>query len=661
MYVRAVEEVSPNWWEWPELGLIPASASSSPVVVDDDDGEDVADEKVAPSELLLERPAESSEAAAARPKAVAVSATSVTVMPAGSGGAGGDGGGVAASASAPLQLSPNALAVGGWSALPDDAAPARYRHACAVVGARLFVFGGRSNSGRLAEGLHQLNLLSGQWSTPATTGLAPDLRWGHSMNAFRQWCIVFGGHRRRGCLNDTAFLDTESHRWESPKIEGAMPPPRGNHSAVVVADRLWLFGGDAANAGVLPHTVWALALCAPSDASREISWSAVSATGEPGPPSCDHAAVAVGAQVLLLGGSNASGYLPFSRIPVFHTDTLSWSRLACGGAVPGARAGHVAAAVGAGGGGGWQLYIFGGGNSTSGFSDMHVLRDDATWRRLTSSTAPAADGAAHGAANGAGAVQPEATEGAAVAQSGGMILVFGGYTAAGATKRCFAWGCSDEDAAATKAKGAGTAFGPASAALVAASASRQSKGAKPSDASREGVVVLACPHEAHTQRHAQAAQGAFAERLGSGAEVMGVVASSGAGGPSAAEPDGVAQAESNEEALSLMMQRLHNLQLQRNAFGGQSTSLLGRARVLAAVQPCVYRLMAGGAPRTFVCFWVGAVDVATGRQAIGSSLSREVRAEKAGGWGKAAHAPSELDEDSSSALKQAWRSLLRDL
>ena len=42
---------------------------------------------------------------------------------------------------------------------------------------------------------------------------------------------------------------------------------------------------------------------------------------------------------------------------------------------------------------------------------------------------------------------------------------------------------------------------------------------------------------------------------------------------------------------------------------------------------------------------VGAVEVASGRQVIGSSLSREVRAEKAGGWGKAAHAPSELDED----------------
>ena len=275
---------------------------------------------------------------------------------------------------APLQLAPNALALGGWSCLPDSGAPARYRHACAVVGARLFVYGGRGNSGRLASGLHQLDLLTGRWSVPAIAGEPPDLRWGHSMNTFRQYVIVFGGHRRRGCLNDTTMLDTEAMQWDTPLIEGVLPPPRGNHAAAVVSEKLWLFGGDAATFGVLPHTVWCLPLASPG--SPAASWTAINATGEPAPPCSDHAAVAIGARVLLLGGSSPQGYLELQRIPTFHTDTLSWSRLVTNGAVPSARAGHVACAI-TGSGTSFQVFLFGGGNSATGFDDIVVLRGGA--------------------------------------------------------------------------------------------------------------------------------------------------------------------------------------------------------------------------------------------------------------------------------------------
>ena len=38
----------------------------------------------------------------------------------------------------------------------------------------------------------------------------PELRWGHTMNAAGEWVVVFGGHRRRGSLNDIALLDTDA-------------------------------------------------------------------------------------------------------------------------------------------------------------------------------------------------------------------------------------------------------------------------------------------------------------------------------------------------------------------------------------------------------------------------------------------------------------------
>ena len=47
------------------------------------------------------------------------------------------------------------------------------------VGCRLNILGRPTT-------LMQCNLLTGKWSMPQTLGAPPDLRWGHSMNAFRQ-------------------------------------------------------------------------------------------------------------------------------------------------------------------------------------------------------------------------------------------------------------------------------------------------------------------------------------------------------------------------------------------------------------------------------------------------------------------------------------------
>eukprot|EP00966_Prymnesium_polylepis_P043082 1000778-Prymnesium_polylepis.1 len=63
------------------------------------------------------------------------------------------------------------------------------------------------------------------------------------MNSYRQWVVLFGGHRRRGpecptgCLQDTALLDTEAMAWEPLAIEGELPKRRGNHAAAVLSDR----------------------------------------------------------------------------------------------------------------------------------------------------------------------------------------------------------------------------------------------------------------------------------------------------------------------------------------------------------------------------------------------------------------------------------------
>ena len=108
MYTQAVEELAPDWWQWPPLQL--GTGAYIPLATEERGGAATA--------------ASSAKMADAEP----------SVPP-------------------PLLLAPNGQPGGGWSALPEMGGPARYRHAVAVAGASLFVFGGRSSSGRLASGL----------------------------------------------------------------------------------------------------------------------------------------------------------------------------------------------------------------------------------------------------------------------------------------------------------------------------------------------------------------------------------------------------------------------------------------------------------------------------------------------------------------------------
>ena len=239
-----------------------------------------------------------------------------------------------------------------------------------------------------------------------------------------------------------------------------------------------------------------------------------------------------------------------------------------------------------------------------------------------------------------------------MAHSGGMLLLFGGYTAAGATRRCYAWGCQPPDANEPSSPGAAGAVGVGAGptALPGAASAVGSMRAAPNDP----LVLLACPAEAPAQRHAAVAQPAMAEAL-PGAQVVCTPPADWSAEAHVIVPS----ADSPEQALSLLTQTLQRLTLQRSAFVlPRSTTLLSRAHLLAAVQPCRHTLRISGEPRVFECFWVGVTDVQRGKTAVGSSAAREVTAERAAsGGGRAAHGG--IDGDVAALLDHAWRTLLR--
>ncbi|EOD10632.1 hypothetical protein EMIHUDRAFT_465193 [Emiliania huxleyi CCMP1516] len=353
MYTRALEELAPEWWRWPPLELVPPATNEARA--DGECGEAGADTAAPNGTAGAEAvpPAAANHPNSTEPPPVPNGAVTPTAHPAHPAH-------VAPPSATPLASEPEhppggappsalrRLTVGGWTRLAEQGAPARYRHACVVVGARLLVYGGRANSGRLAASICVLDLLSGVWSEPTIGGAAPEQRWGHTMCAYRGLAIVFGGHRGRGSLCDTPVLDTQSMAWASPSLPGPPPPPRGTHAAAVCADRLWVMGGDSPAAGALQMDVWSLPLrglaeaCSTrADAAR--GWEVADTSGGVPPPCRDGTACACGPRVLLIGGAGPSGYAPMASLWLLHVEELSWSAVHTSGSVPRPRAGHCSA------------------------------------------------------------------------------------------------------------------------------------------------------------------------------------------------------------------------------------------------------------------------------------------------------------------------------
>ena len=160
-----------------------------------------------------------------------------------------------------------------------------------AVGAQMFVFGGRTHGGRLPEGVRVLSLVSAEWSELCVEGSVP-ARYAHTMSAWRNMLVVFGGMRRRECLADVALLDTHNLCWlraapaaddaddagtpgdkggngapasqqqqqqqqqrrRSPSALRLGPPSaRAYHSAALIQNRLFIFGGEDGGGLLPPH------------------------------------------------------------------------------------------------------------------------------------------------------------------------------------------------------------------------------------------------------------------------------------------------------------------------------------------------------------------------------------------------------------------------
>lgn len=118
----------------------------------------------------------------------------------------------------------------------------RHRHAAAVVGSKIYVFGGLNNE-TVTSSLHVLDTDSLQWRELLVSGEGPCARHSHSIVACGSQLYTFGGYDGEEALGDLYRFDIQTSKWKKVKAAGRSPHARFSHSMFVYRNHLGVIGG----------------------------------------------------------------------------------------------------------------------------------------------------------------------------------------------------------------------------------------------------------------------------------------------------------------------------------------------------------------------------------------------------------------------------------
>ncbi|OAY82431.1 Acyl-CoA-binding domain-containing protein 4 [Ananas comosus] len=255
----------------------------------------------------------------------------------------------------------------------------RYEHGAAIVGEKMYIFGGNYN-GRYLSDLQVLDLRSLTWSkieaktqagspeSSSTIAVSPCA--GHSLISWEGKILSIAGHTKDPSETvSVKEFDPRTSTWSNLKTYGKPPISRGGQSVTLVGTTLVMFGGEDAKRSLL-NDLHILDL-------ETMTWDDIEAIGIPPSPRSGHVAACHAERYLLIfgGGSHATC---FNDLHVLDLQTMEWSRPKQQGLVPGPRAGHAGATIGE------SWYIVGGGDNKTGASETLVLNMSAlVWSVVT--------------------------------------------------------------------------------------------------------------------------------------------------------------------------------------------------------------------------------------------------------------------------------------
>ncbi|TYZ57148.1 hypothetical protein PybrP1_002034 [[Pythium] brassicae (nom. inval.)] len=180
----------------------------------------------------------------------------------------------------------------------------------------------------------------------------PPPRWRHSAVLHDKKIVVFGGFAAEKRMNDVWVFSTELKIWEQKHPQGlwdGLPQCRGAHSATLVQDKMYVFGGYGGNGFGRTdfNDLHALDL-------GTFRWEEIATEGEKPEPRSGHQTCLVKEQLFVVGGWNS--FKQFHDMFAFDLPTRTWSTLSV--RLPAPMWNHTCVGVAAVPH--WKVFMFGG-------------------------------------------------------------------------------------------------------------------------------------------------------------------------------------------------------------------------------------------------------------------------------------------------------------
>ncbi|KAF2674114.1 hypothetical protein BT63DRAFT_2644 [Microthyrium microscopicum] len=224
----------------------------------------------------------------------------------------------------------------------------RVGHASLLVGNAFIVFGGDTkleDGDVLDDTLYLLNTSSKQWARASPSGTRPSGRYGHTLNIVGSKIYIYGGQVEGFFFNDLVAFDLNTlqvagNRWEiliqNEPTSPNLPAPRTNHSVISWQDRLYLFGGTDGTRWF--NDVWTY------DPATNL-WTELDCIGYIPSAREGHSAALVNDVMYIFGGRVQDG-TDLGDLVAFKISTRRWYMFQNMGMSPSPRSGHSMTAFG---------------------------------------------------------------------------------------------------------------------------------------------------------------------------------------------------------------------------------------------------------------------------------------------------------------------------
>ncbi|KAK9448143.1 uncharacterized protein V1518DRAFT_419791 [Limtongia smithiae] len=189
-----------------------------------------------------------------------------------------------------------------WSIAPEDGPrpTPRHGHTLIIVGSLVYIFGG-SIGNQYFDDMYCYDLRnvakpgSSMWEKVEYQSVAPPARANHSMVYYNDRLFMFGGLNQDTLFNDTWCFDLRSRMWFLIPQYGLTPKPVESHTASVISDMMYVFGGSFVDK-TISNVLYALRL-------TDGRWFSFQTNMEEGPTRrAGHATCVSGRRMYVLGG-----------------------------------------------------------------------------------------------------------------------------------------------------------------------------------------------------------------------------------------------------------------------------------------------------------------------------------------------------------------------